>query len=192
MCKILVVSYFALLGIIGCKKSDNKIIEKKTFKKEVNFRLQNNKIEDLRENLLITENGFKGIILGSKIDTNNTSIVEDSQVNGEGEFNGYKIKDKYGEKVGFILPLVEGESTVQMIEVYSPKYKTLKGIGVGATFEEVKKAYPNSETHGSEIEGRTSVSYGKLHFYLETYVSSYKVDEATIKPGTKVKYISIR
>ena len=79
-----------------------------------------------------------------------------------------------------------------MIEITSPKYKTLKGISVGNTFKQAKQQYPESETHGNN-DKKTILMVGDYHFLLEgVKFENYTVDETKIPADTKISKIIIR
>lgn len=150
-------------------------------------------IEKKETNLfIINENSVEGIKIGDTFIDHSDKFKRATQENGEGTFEGYNIMDKNANVIGFAFADKSDKSKIVMIEITSSKYKTNEGIAVGSTFGEVKEAYPNSETYGSEIESRTSVKAGNYYFLLENIAfNTYKVDESKIKPSTKIKIITI-
>lgn len=143
------------------------------------------------DKFLITASGLSFIKIATPISDYPKQLKEGVLENGEGSFPGYDLLDENQEKIGFVFAKHDDESLVGQIEVYSPLYKTKEGIGINSTFADLKKAYPTAETHGSEIESRTSTEVGGLSFRLDAYFSTYEIDESKIKPSTKVIQISI-
>ena len=65
------------------------------------------------------------------------------------------------------------------MEVVSPKRKTIDVISVGSTLGDLKRVYPGSEIHGSEIEGLTTLKSlsTPLIFILSVRFWSYVIPE---------------
>ena len=107
---------------------------------------------------------------------------------GEGEFTGYEILDSLTKKRDAFLHVSE-DSLINHIEIFSPKYKIIEGIGVNSTYGELINAYPNIETHGSEIEARVHSSVGNINFRLDvesTYHNIENDNDLVLKPSTKI------
>ncbi|PQJ80138.1 hypothetical protein [Polaribacter porphyrae] len=142
---------------------------------------------------LITEVEVDGVKVGDSYKSHSKRLEKIDNKNGKEIFKRFNLLNKDDEKIGFVYINSFDKKSINKIEITSPKYKTDKGIGVGSTFEEVKENYPNSETHGSEIEGRTTLMAGDYHFLLEgVFFNSYQIDESKINPSTKIKMITIR
>ncbi|MCP4438230.1 MAG: hypothetical protein GY810_04735 [Aureispira sp.] len=195
MNRIIIFFCIGLLGLVSCNEptptaetnDDNKgdKIDSTTLTKEETTDLSSD------NKFLITASGLSFIKIGALISDYPKHLKEGVLENGEGDFPGYDLLDENQEKIGFVFPKHDDESLVGPIQIYSPLYKTKEGIGIGSTFAELKKAYPNRETHGSEIESRTSTEVGGLSFRLDAYFSTHKIDESTIKLSTKILQISI-
>lgn len=200
MRKVVIVSFLVgILGIISCnedtKTPETEIATDSTAitTEEVKEDLPN---EELENKYLLTEDGLSNISIGDLVKQHEQHLKKAVQENGEGSFPGYDLLDDNQEKIGFVFSKDDNNTykegdLIGYIEIYSPLYKTKEGIGVNSTFADVKKAYPNAETHGSEIEGRTSSSIGGLSFRLDTYMSTYEIDESKIKPSTKIIDVGI-
>ena len=107
---------------------------------------------------------------------------------GEGEFNGYEILDSLTKKRDAFLH-VSDDSLINHIEIFSPKYKIIEGIGVNSTYGELINAYPNIETHGSEIEARVHSTIGNISFRLDVESTYYNIEDdndLVLKPSTKI------
>ncbi|MCL7765289.1 hypothetical protein MPF19_17845 [Polaribacter sp. Z014] len=183
--------FFLILTIISviffsCKE---KSIKKQTDQGTIN---ETEVEEKNNKSLIITENSFLGLKIGDSINLKSKNIKKETQENGEGFFPGYVLLDDNGKKIAFIFPKHKTDNIIGRIEISAPNYKTKEGISIGSTYEDLKKYYPNLETHGSEIESRTNSRVGGLSFLLDTYFGTYEIDESKIKPSTKIKRISIR
>lgn len=148
-------------------------------------------IEKKEKSHIITENSFLGLKIGDTINLASKNIKIATQENGEGSFPGYVLLDNNRNKIAFIFPKHNTKNIIGSIEISSPNYKTKEGISIGSTYEDLKKHYPNIETHGSEIESRTSSRVGGLSFLLNASFNTYKIDASKIKPSTKIKKINI-
>lgn len=178
------------LGFFSCKESskNEKTLEDIEITNETS---QPNSIVKKIDDCEIRQSGFMGLEIGEEIASNPQNLKKDIQENGEGSFSGYTILNKEGEKIGFVFPNAKDSATIGIIEISSPNYTTEKDIKIGSTYEELKNAYPNIETHGSEIEGRTHAIAGNLWLRLDAYFTTYNIDELKIKPNTKIKKILI-
>lgn len=180
--------------LLSCKE---KSIKKQTDQVTINEKKveEKNNTTDLKKERnkshIITESSFLGLKIGDSINLKSKNIKKETQENGEGFFPGYVLLDDNGKRVAFIFPKYKTDNIIGIIEISSPNYKTKEGISIGSTYEDLKKHYPNLETHGSEIESRTNSRLGGLSFLLDTYFGTYEIDESKIKPSTKIKRISI-
>lgn len=107
---------------------------------------------------------------------------------GEGDFTGYEILDSLTKKRDAFLHVSE-DSLINHIEIFSPKYKIIEGIGVNSTYGELINAYPNIETHGSEIEARVHSTIGNIGFRLDVESTYYNIEndnDLVLKPSTKI------
>lgn len=148
---------------------------------------------DIDQKYLITEVEIDRVKVGDSYKSHKKKLKASEIENGESLFGIFDLYNADKEKIALVYIDAYDKKSINSIEVISPKYKTEKGIGVGSTFDDVKKSYPNSETHGCEIEGRTIVMAGDYHFLLEgVFFNSYTVDESKIHPSTKVKKITLR
>ncbi|UZO80040.1 hypothetical protein NBT05_13920 [Aquimarina sp. ERC-38] len=169
------------------EKEGTEVIEPKISTDAVD-NLKDSKI-DTTEKTTITQNGFYGFKIGDKINLKSKNLQESVRKNGEGSFLGFDLMDDKGEKIGFILSEPDNQEIIKVIEISSSKYKTNKGIGIGSTYQELKNQYPDIETHGSEIESRTTSKVGNLYFQLDTAFNTYEIDESKIKPSTLITSI---
>lgn len=140
--------------------------------------------------LSIRPDGVLNVSLGDRLDQFE-NLNKTIQQSGEGSFTVYEIYDPNGNNIGFARPSRSNPNEIGSIEITSSNFKTDKGIGVGSTFQDLKNAYPNSETHGSEIESRTTSSVGGLSFLLDAYFNTFSIDETLIDKNTKVKRVII-
>lgn len=144
------------------------------------------------DSFYIIEDSFLGFTIGDSIHVKSDNIKKTFQKSGEGSFVVYSILNEKGDAIGAIIPSYDNDQIIGSIEISSPDYKTKEGIHVGSTFIELKNTYPDIETHGSEIESRTTSRVGGLFFLLDVYFSSYIIDESEIAPSTLVKKIYIQ
>lgn len=182
----------ALLALVlfSCKNKD----EKHNTNQEKTLDHPNNIVDlDTGRNkpLIITENSFMEFMIGDTINSNSKNLKKEIQQNGEGSFPGYALLDSKGEEIGFIFPKNNNDNIIGIIQISSSEYQTKAGISVGSTYEDLKNKYPNLETHGSEIESRTSSIVGGLSFQLDVYFNTYQIDESKIKPSTRIIKINI-
>lgn len=142
---------------------------------------------------LITEVEVDGVKVGDSYKTHKRKLKKISQEEQYKFYRDFDLYNKKKEKIGYVYLDPFDKKSIKTIEIISPKYTTDKGIGVGSTFYEVREKYPTSETHGSEIEGRTTVMVGDFHFLLENvFFNSYNVNESKIHPSTPIKMITLR
>ena len=148
--------------------------------------------EGLAEDDMVIANGsVLGIRPGDKIaDINN--LTKTTMATGEGNFEIYEIRDAGGKKLGYITPGPEKADQVFQITITDPMLATAQGIRVGSTFAELDEAYGGVTPHGSEIESRVSVVVDNLHFALDAVSNQYNMDKGAVKPGARVREITIR
>ncbi|WP_303317327.1 hypothetical protein Q4Q34_01400 [Flavivirga abyssicola] len=192
ICPLFII--IALIVLSSCKDTEK---EKNTIpvEKIESDISNNNKSPDVQtrdtNRFIISEDGFMGFKIGGEIDSKSKYLKKSVQKNGEGSFNGYILLNDNGDEIGFIFPKYDNKKIINMIEISSSKYKTKEGISIGSTYQDLKNHYPNIETHGSEIESRTTSKTGNLSFLLDIAFNTYEIDESKIKPLTKIKKITI-
>lgn len=145
----------------------------------------------LNENYIIRPYGILNIKIGDSFDGHENNLKPHLLKTGEGNFQAYKIYTTRGTEVGFAIPSPNDKFKIGSIEVNNAEFKTLKGIGVGSTYDELKRAYPNIQTHGSEVESRTISYIDGLSFILDAYFNTYDIDKKLIRPNTKIKSVII-
>jgi len=170
--------------LIACQK--NKEHPKTKIEPKVLVPQKENKTEKLP---VITSEGIMGITVNQVVDEHNKNLVAVIYKDGEGDFDGYDIIGKDGEKIGFAF--AEAKNIIDLIQIENPLYKTEKGLSVGATFADLKKIYPQSTAHGSEAESRVSVREEGLSYLLDYYSSNYNLDNSKISSDTKIRGIYI-
>ncbi|PHS04197.1 MAG: hypothetical protein COA88_14040 [Kordia sp.] len=138
---------------------------------------------------VITSEGIMHIKVNQVVDEDNKNLVAVIHKDGEGGFDGYNIIGKDGEKIGFAF--TETKNIIDLIQIENPMCKTEKGLSVGATFADLKKIYPQSTAHGSEVEGRVSIREEGLSYLLDYYSSNYNLDDSKISLDTKIRCIYI-
>jgi hypothetical protein len=142
--------------------------------------------------MLISPSSFRGIKVGDAISKHGDYVKKTKIKTGEGSFVAYEIRDFENNPAGYFYPDTKNKLLVGDITVESPKASTEKGIKVGSTFQELLKAYPKIEVHGSEIESRTYATADKLTYRLDVANNTYEVDKSKIPASTKVTEIMIQ
>lgn len=188
------IIFFAITFLSACKEGKKKY---EGFPKEYKNHQALDKdiapvLKKTDTKLIINENSFLGFKIGDKIISESKNLKKNKQENGEGSFWGYEIFNDKGEKVGFIFPKHNDKRVINIIEINSPEYKTKSGIGVGSTYQDLKNKYPNIETHGSEVESRTTSNVEGMYFELDARFNTYEIDESKIKSTTKITKITLR
>ncbi len=145
----------------------------------------------IRTQLLISPFAFRGIQVGDLIANHKAYIQKTKLKTGEGTFDVYEIKDFENNPAGYLVPDPKNKLLVGDITVKTPKAETAKGIKVGGTFQDLLKAFPNIEVHGSEIEGQTHANANNISYRLDMPNFTYDVDKAKIPPTTKITEIMI-
>lgn len=146
---------------------------------------------DINHKYLVTEVEIDRVKVGDSYKSHKKKLKEIE--NKEGHYRAFNLHNSDKENIALVYIDPYDQKTISTIEILSSKYKTEKGVGVGSTFKEIKESYPKSETHGSEIAGRTLVMAGDYHFLLEKVIfHSYSVDESKIHPSTRIKKIILR
>lgn len=141
--------------------------------------------------MLISPNSFRGISVGDEISKHTDYIQKTKLKTGEGAFEVFEIKDFDNNPAGYFLPDPKNKLLVGDITVTSPKAKTAEGIKLGSTFQDLQKAFPGVEVHGSEIEGRTFANADNLSYRLDVANFNYEVDRAKIPAAAKVIEIRV-
>jgi hypothetical protein len=148
--------------------------------------------EDTHTLMSIEPTGFRGIKIGDVISKLSSDFVKKTTMKtGEGSFTAYAITDFDNNPAGYFMPDPNNKLLVGDITVETVMASTDKGIKVGDTFKDLLKAYPNIEVHGSESEGRTYATAGKISFRLNKPNFTYEVDKAKIPATTKITQIVI-
>ena len=143
--------------------------------------------------IVIEGGSYKGITRGTTVvkltETFPGRVRAAIMKTGEGDFNYFGLNDADGKEIVQFFPSDEG--TIISAEVVSPALRAENGIGVGSTYADLRKAYPDLKVNGSEIEGYTTASSAatKLSFHLDVRFWSYELSAkelASIKPEAKV------
>jgi hypothetical protein len=145
---------------------------------------------DVKEDKMIMQNGLSQYKMGSDIFEYSIGPFFKKAIleTGEGDFSGYEILDSLTKKRDVFLHVSE-DSLINHIEIFSPKYKIIEGIGVNSTYGELINAYPNIETHGSEIEARVHSTIGNIGFRLDAESTYYNIEndnDLVLKSSTKI------
>ncbi|TKB96218.1 hypothetical protein [Pedobacter cryophilus] len=194
--KSLIYTIFIL--IVACNNSE-KTVEQAS-DKEINMdTLAEGSAKDSSStlsNLLIEPNQFYGIKLRDaflELQKKYPARLEKSiKKTGEGSFQIYKINGEDGAHLANIYPDQKDEKLVGQIEIISANVKTIKGIKIGNTFQDLTMKEGDVEVHGSEIEGRTYASKDGIYYRLEMNHFSYDLDKSSIKSDVKIIEIVIR
>jgi hypothetical protein len=149
-------------------------------------------IEPTQTQMLITPISFRGIRIGDTIAKHGDYIKKTTLKTGEGTFQVYEIKDFENNPAGYFAPDPNNKLLVGDITVKTPKAQTVKGIKIGDTFQDLQKAFPNIEVHGSEIEGQTHATAHNLAYRLAVANFTYEIDKAKIPTTTKITEITIK
>lgn len=148
-------------------------------------------ITPVQTQLLIGPKSFRGIQVGDAIAKHKEYVQKTKLRTGEGTFDVYEIKDFDNNPAGYLLPDPKNSLLVGDITVKSPKARTIKGLKIGDTFQDLQNAFPDLTVHGSEIEGRTHATANNLSYRLDVANFSYEVDKAKIPAATKIVEIVI-
>lgn len=146
----------------------------------------------------INENEFGGVEIGMSMEkafSTNDDLESELTIEetGEGDMEFYAMTNENGDQIARVF---EMKGSVFGIDVLSEDCSLENGIHVGSTLGELKEAYPNYEIHGSEIEGRTSLTVEgmKIAFYIEVGIWNYDLteeDEKLLADDVKVYQISL-
>jgi hypothetical protein len=139
----------------------------------------------------IDPKGLFGIEVGDAIKKHSNNAKKTTIKTGEGSFVAYQIIDPENNPAGYFMPDPNNKLLVGDITIETPKASTDKGIKIGSTFQDLLKAYPNIEVHGSESEGRTYATANGFSFRLKVANFTYDVDKAKIPATTKITEIVI-
>jgi hypothetical protein len=141
--------------------------------------------------LMITEINFRGIQAGDAISSHADYTKKIKLKTGEGSFDVYEIRDFENNPAGYFTADPKNKLLVGDITVESPKAITNEGIKIGDSFQALSKIFPLAGVHGSEIEGRTYATTGRLSYRLNVSNFKYEVDKAKIPAATKITQIII-
>jgi hypothetical protein len=145
------------------------------------------------KNHVLAEGEFQGVKLGTPLaalqQRFGKKLRKAVMKTGEGDFEYYSLRNETGQKIAQFF--LTDDKRVRMVETTSPLWKTTRGIHVGSTLRDLRRAYPDLEIHGSEIESRTTASSAatKWSFRIDTLFGSYELSPkelASIAPETKV------
>ena len=113
-----------------------------------------------------------------------------------GKFNDITIFDKSGNALLEITPKedLEYTSTIKLIRIIDPRYKTLKGINSSSSFKEINDKYNISNIQNSLRNIIVSVNSANLYFTIDKkelpsnlrYNSNLKIDKAQIPENAKI------
>ena len=172
---------------MSCNDKTKVVTRTEDFNKEATATTE---VAEATNNRLIRFDGIENFQIGNLLQKDSENLVSFVKKTGEGNFNAIRAIDEKRKEIAILH--LDTNDRIKLIEVTDSRYKTDKGIGIGNTFEQIKVAYPDSETHGSEIEGRTTVSVRGMSFLLDAYFNTYKINEKQIKPSTKIKEVVIK
>jgi len=146
------------------------------------------KIDSLMNDLMIIkENSFFRIALGDSL-TNFKSVLEKDILNN---LEVYYLYDEQGDKLAAIHPESQEKEVVKSIEILSSKAKTINGIGIGMTFDDLLKVNPKIKINNSESNGQTYATNKSITYILDATINSKKLDNSEINSAIKIKSISI-
>jgi hypothetical protein len=141
--------------------------------------------------LSITEINFRGIQAGDAIASHADYTKKIKLKTGEGSFDVYEIRDFENNRAGYFMADPKNKLLVGDITIESPKATTNEGLKVGDSFQALSKIFPLAGVHGSEIEGRTYATTGRISYRLDVSNFKYDVDKAKIPAATKITQIII-
>lgn len=138
--------------------------------------------------IYLETNTGDGIGVGAPIEELVTAgkLKKDILQTGEGDFDIWTIQHEEHGEIGYVMEDFQRVGTIGVIHFTSEKIRTVRGLGVGTSWAEVKNVYPSIVAHGSEIEGYTSAEAGDYVFELDARHWSYEIDQEKITPETKV------
>ncbi len=187
---VLIIFYTSLLCLnMACSNKNNN-----SGTTETNSQSKSNEsdLESKKEtSILILDHSILDISVGDQISLHKASIEKDMLSNGEGDFIIFRINHEEFGTLGHFYPEPNDESLVGLISITSKIPKTVAGIHVGSTFEDLLTAHSEVDVHGSEIEGRTHAYSGNLSYLLNINNFSYTIDQSTIPLDTEIIAIMI-
>jgi hypothetical protein len=188
--------FFACGGTTTTENTETEQTTDSTAETETKSEQENTETTNENSDYLIEETKFFGVEVGKNIEdilAEKPDLLKKGMYqSGEGDFEIYQILDSDGGSLADVFFFEEkGKKKITSIVVTSEKAATLKEIKVGSTYDEVMKAYPKAEVHGSEIEGYTHAFIGGFAFKLDVNIWTEEVKEK-IAPETKVIAIDIR
>ncbi len=110
---------------------------------------------------------------------------------GEGTFEVYYIDGRDREELGYLMPDPNDETKVGDITITSENAITEQGARVGWTYGELTQRLGPLEVHGSEIEGQTHATQGRLKYLLDEQHYGYDLGEERVADGAKVVAVVI-
>jgi len=137
-----------------------------------------NKLENSLKLTEIKTVHFEGIKVGDTFMDHSDKFKREDQEKDESTFKGYQIMDKNAKVIGFAFANSSDKSKIESIEITTPNYKTNEGIGIGNTFEEMNKAYPNIKS----VQNKNSITAHNYKFIF---------DNDNINSSSKIKKITI-
>jgi len=138
----------------------------------------NNKIENTIKLPEIKTVSFEGIKVGDTFIDHSDKFKRADSEKDESTFKGYEIMDKNAKVIGFAFANSSDKSKIDKIEITTPNYKTNEGIGIGNTFEETNKAYPDLKL----VQNKNWVTVHNYKFIF---------DDDTVKETSKIKKITL-
>lgn len=140
---------------------------------------------------LITDGAFMGIRPGDKAADHAKFLKKTTIKTGEGTFDGWDIVNGSGEKLGQAYANDTYPEFIDLLWITASGAHASRHHGVGSSFEHLKGLIDNAdyELHGSEMEGRTTVSKGTISYLLDVNKWEYNVAVSDIPKETKVKAI---
>jgi hypothetical protein len=142
---------------------------------------------------ILEKGGYQMIKIGQPVPKDLPRVNEHT---GEGTFVTYQLKTK-GGIIAKVYPMQkEGDSTQIVHQIYymNEECKTDRGIGVGSTVADLRKAYPDVVVRGSETEGRThaSTSDGWLFLLKHIDFSADTLPLDGLNQATEIKAVIMR
>lgn len=181
--RVFIIAASILLSLIGCKNDP---------KSDANTKVQG----PLEYQCVLSTEGLMGVrpkqTIAKVQERFKAKLRQATQKIGDREITVYNLQASNGESAVIYPIRRDTAEVVRMVEYTGTLCKTDKQIGVSSRFEDIQKAYPAYEVHGSETEGRTIVSAGGWGFVLAIESFSYKVDVASIPPDTRVVAIILQ
>jgi hypothetical protein len=140
------------------------------------------------EAIFLEKDGFGEFTVGASIEelASAGKLKKDLLQTGEGDFDIWTIQEEDFGEVGYVMEDYQQAGRIGSLHITAEAIRTVHGLGVGSTWEELKKKFSSATAHGSEIEGYTSVEADGFVFELDVRHWSYDIDQSKIDPKTKV------